>query len=143
MPLLGNTGKRGFAYIPVPEHVVKVLLKLNGIEFNERKLVFEKAKTPPKKTTGKKRQAFMQTHSLAIDFEMETSDKSRSKDSNDLNGLPENIIKVGKICQNHNIGEIFISGIIPSTLTNVDICDINKKRLLCKQIILSLLNIHR
>ena len=71
------------------------------------------------------------------------NDKLRSKNSNDLNGLPENIIKVGKICQNHNIGKIFISGIIPSTLTNVDICDINKKRLLCNKIILSLFNIHR
>ena len=45
MPLLGNTGKRrGFAYITVPEHVVKVLLKLNCIEFNGRKLVLKKQK---------------------------------------------------------------------------------------------------
>ena len=41
-PLLGNrnTGKRrGFAYMAVPEHVFKELLKLHGVEFNGRKLV--------------------------------------------------------------------------------------------------------
>ena len=49
MPLLGNTRKRrGFADITVPEHLVKELLKLNGIELNGRNLVVEKAKTPPK-----------------------------------------------------------------------------------------------
>ena len=46
-----------FAYITVPEHVVKELLKLYGIEFNGRKLVIKKAKTPPKKPTGKNKQA--------------------------------------------------------------------------------------
>ena len=55
------------------------------------------------------------------------NDILRSKDSNDLNDLPENVIKVGKICQNHNIGKIFISGITPSTRANVDISNINKK----------------
>ena len=61
-PLLGNTGNRkGFAYITVPEHVVEKLLKLHGIEFNGRKLVIEKAKTSPKKTTGKNKHAFLQT----------------------------------------------------------------------------------
>ena len=54
----------------MPEHVVKELLKLHGIEFNVRMLVIEKAKTPPKKTTGKNKQAFLQTQSPAIDLEM-------------------------------------------------------------------------
>ena len=35
-------------------------------------LVAEKAKTPPKKTVAKNKQAFLQSQSLAIDFEMET-----------------------------------------------------------------------
>ena len=71
--MLGNTGKRrDLAYITVPEHVVKEFLTLHGIEFNRRKLVIEKAKTPPTKTTGKHKQAFLQTQSSAIDFEMET-----------------------------------------------------------------------
>ena len=53
MPLFQSTGKqRGFTYITEPEHAVKELVKLNGIEFNGRKLVIEKEKTPPKKTTG-------------------------------------------------------------------------------------------
>ena len=72
-PLLGNTGKRrGFAYTTVPEHVVKELLKLHGIVFNGRKLVIGKEKTPPMKTTGKSKQAFLLTQSPAMDFEMET-----------------------------------------------------------------------
>ena len=72
MPQLGSAGKRrGFAYITVPERVVKELLKLHGIEFNGRTLVIEKAKTPPKKTIGKDKQAFLQLQLLATDFEME------------------------------------------------------------------------
>lgn len=68
----------------------------------------------------------------------------RSKDFNDLNELPDNVIKVGKICQNHNTGKIFISGIIPSARTNVNVSNINKKvREFCKNIILNLLNIQR
>ena len=52
IPLLENTGKRrAFAYIAVPEHAVKELLKLHGIEFNGRKLVIVKTKAPPEKTT--------------------------------------------------------------------------------------------
>ena len=55
----------------MPEHVVKELLKLHGIEFNGRQLVIEKTKTAPKKTTGKNQQAFLQTQSPAINFETE------------------------------------------------------------------------
>ena len=67
------------------------------------------------------------------------NDILRSEDPNDLYDLPDNIIKVGKICQNHNIGKIFISGIIPSTRINIEI-SICK---LCKKVNLNLLNIHR
>ena len=42
------------------------------------------------------------------------NDILRSKDPNDLNDLPKNVIKVGKICQNQNIGKMFMSGITPS-----------------------------
>ena len=55
------------------------------------------------------------------------NDILRSKEFSDLNDLPENVIKVRKICQSHNIGKIFISGITPSTRTNADISNINKK----------------
>ena len=73
MPLLGNIGKRrGLAYTAVPNHVLKELLKLDGIEFNGRKLVIEKTKTPPKLTTRKSKQTFVQTQSAAIIFKMET-----------------------------------------------------------------------
>ena len=51
----------------------------------------------------------------------------RSKDSNDLNDLPESVIMIGKMCQNDNIGKIFISGTISSTRTNVDISNIKEK----------------
>ena len=55
----------------MPEHIVKELLKLHGIEFNGRQLVIEKTKTATKKTTGKNKQAFLKTQSPAINFEME------------------------------------------------------------------------
>ena len=58
----------------------------------------------------------------------------RSKDPNDVNDLPENFVKVGKICQNHKIGKIFISGITPSTRKNFGISNTNKKiHELCKR----------
>ena len=44
-----------------------------------------------------------------------------------MNDLPEDVTKVIKIYQNHNIGKIFISGISVSTQTNADISNINKK----------------
>ena len=62
MPPLGNTGKqRGCTYIKQAEHVVKELLTLQGNEFNERKLVIEKAKTQLIKTTGENMEAFRKT----------------------------------------------------------------------------------
>ena len=63
---------KSFCYITVPEHEFEKLYKLHGIEFNGRKLVIEKTKTPLKKTTGKNKQAFLQSQSPATDFEMET-----------------------------------------------------------------------
>ena len=70
------------------------------------------------------------------------NDILKSKDLNDLNDFRE--CYKGWICQNHNIGKIYMSGITPSTRTNVDMSNINKKiRDLCKKSILTLLNIHR
>ena len=57
----------------MPEHVFKELLKLHGIEFNGRKSVIEKAKTPSKKTAGKSKQASLKSQSPVTDFEIETS----------------------------------------------------------------------
>ena len=58
MPLK-NEKRRGFAYIA---NVVKELLKLHVIESDGRKLVIERAKTPPKKTTGKKQTSYNCSH---------------------------------------------------------------------------------
>ena len=50
----------------------------------------------------------------------------------ELDKLPGNIIKVGNTCQKYNIGKLCISTILPSTRTNINIFDINKKlRNLC------------
>ena len=54
------------------------------------------------------------------------NDILRSK-HDELDKLPENIIKVGNTCQKYNIGKIYISAILPSTRTNINIFDINKK----------------
>ena len=45
----------------------------------------------------------------------------------ELDKLPGNIIKVGNTCQKYNIGKLCISTILPSTRTNINIFDINKK----------------
>ena len=58
---------------------------------------------------------------------VEIDDILISKDPKELKDLPQNVIKVEKICQNYNIAKIFISGIPQSTRTNVDISNINKK----------------
>ena len=49
--------------------------KIHGIEFNGRNLVIKNAKTTPKQTTEKSKQAFLQSQSPPIDFEMETFEK--------------------------------------------------------------------
>ena len=54
------------------------------------------------------------------------NDILRSK-HDELAKLPENILKVGNTCQKYNIGKIYISAILPSTRTNINIFDINKK----------------
>ena len=84
------------------------------------------------------------THLNHFSIHVGINDTLRSKSSNNLNDLTENGKKVGKICHNHSIGKIFISEMIPSKPTNVDISNINKIiHELFKKIILSLLNIHR
>ena len=53
------------------------------------------------------------------------NDILRSK-HDELDKLPENIIKVGNTCQKFNIGKIYISAILPKTTTNINIYDISK-----------------
>ena len=55
------------------------------------------------------------------------NDILRSKHYDELDKLPGNIIKVGNTCQKYNIGKLCISTILPSTRTNINIFDINKK----------------
>ena len=55
------------------------------------------------------------------------NDILRSKHYDELDKLPGNIIKVGNTCQKCNIGKICIQTILPSTRTNINIFDINKK----------------
>ena len=57
---------------------------------------------------------------------VDINDILRSK-LDELDKLSENIIKVGITCQKYNIGKIYISAIFPSTRTNINIFDINKK----------------
>ena len=42
-----------------------------------------------------------------------------SKDYDDLDKLPGNIIKVANTCQKYNIGKMYMSAILPSTRTNI------------------------
>ena len=41
--------------------------------------------------------------------------------------LPGNIVKVGDTCKKYSIGKIYISAILPSTRTDYNLFDINKK----------------
>ena len=50
-------------------------------------------------------------------------------DTNELDKLPGNIVKVANTYQKYNIRKIYISAILPSTRTNINIFDINKKLL--------------
>ena len=52
------------------------------------------------------------------------NDILRSKHYGELDKLPGNI-KVGNTCQKYNTGKIYISAILPSTRTNINIFDIN------------------
>ena len=55
------------------------------------------------------------------------NDILRSKHFDELDKLPGNIIKVANTCQKYKIGKIYISAILPSTRTNINIFDISKK----------------
>ena len=55
------------------------------------------------------------------------NDILRSKHYHELDILPGSIIKVANICQKYNIEKIYISAILSSTRTNINILDINKK----------------
>ena len=55
------------------------------------------------------------------------NDILRHKDKNELKNLPEDILKIGNSCRNHNINEVFVSSILRSFRTSLDIEEINNK----------------
>ena len=54
------------------------------------------------------------------------NDILRNKNDTDLNNLPESILEIANTCQNYNIGKIFISALLPSKRTKVNISQINE-----------------
>ena len=54
------------------------------------------------------------------------NDILRSKHYDELDKLSRNIIKVANNCQQYNIGKIYLSAILPSTRTKINIFDINR-----------------
>ena len=44
-----------------------------------------------------------------------------NKNDSDLNNLPESILEITNTCQNYNIAKIFISALLPSKRTKVNI----------------------
>ena len=62
----------------------------------------------------------------SYDAAITINDILRFKHHDELDTLPENIIKVGNTCQEYNIEKIYVSAILPSTRTNINIFDINK-----------------
>ena len=54
MPLNGNGQRRDFAFVTAPDHVRNELLKLSNIQFREKNLITEAARSKMK-TAKKKR----------------------------------------------------------------------------------------
>ena len=54
------------------------------------------------------------------------NDILRNKNDTDLNNLPDSILEIANTCQNYNIGKIFISALLPSKRTKVNISQINE-----------------
>ena len=45
--MLQTNNSQGFAFVTGPEHVLNELIKLNGVEFQEKNLVIDEAKKKP------------------------------------------------------------------------------------------------
>ena len=54
------------------------------------------------------------------------NDIFRNKNDTDLNNLRDSILEIANTCQNYNIGKIFISALLPSKRTKVNISQINE-----------------
>ena len=54
------------------------------------------------------------------------NDIIRNKNDTDLNNLPDSILEITNTCQNYNIGKIFITTLLPSKRTKVNISQINE-----------------
>ena len=54
------------------------------------------------------------------------NDTLRSKDMSELKDLPKEIMQIGKTCQSYNIGKVYVSSILSSTRTSIDIGQINE-----------------
>ena len=54
------------------------------------------------------------------------NDILRNKNDTDLNNLPDSILDIANTCQNYNISKIFISALLPSKRTKVNISQINE-----------------
>ena len=50
----------------------------------------------------------------------------RNKNDTDLNNRSDSILEIANTCQNYNIGKIFISALLPSKRTKVNISQINE-----------------
>ena len=62
------------------------------------------------------------------------NDIIRNKNDTDLNNLPDSILEIANTCQNYNIGKIFISALLPSKRTKVNILQINETlKILCSR----------
>ena len=55
------------------------------------------------------------------------NDILRHNDKNELKNLPEDILKTANYRKNHNINKVFVSSILPSLRTSIDIKKINNE----------------
>ena len=64
-------------------------------------------------------------HDCAI-IHVGINDVMRNKNDTDLNNLPDTILGIANTCQNYNIAKIFISALLPSKQTKVNISQVNE-----------------
>ena len=60
------------------------------------------------------------------DYSCHITDILWNKNDTDLNNPRESILEIANTCQNYNIGKIFISALLPSKRTKVNISQINE-----------------
>ena len=106
-----------------------------GIKFNELNQKINRSRIHLKAFSGVRAQHLNHYLVLSLgEYEYDCAiihvginDILRHKNENELKNLPEDILKIANSCRNHNINKVFVSSILPSLRTSIDIEKINNE----------------